>query len=191
MSHSPSLQREARVGDLEEQLHVLASQRDAAILELSSAREEAQASAAALSNLQSVLEQFQRGQYGDWGVLSSFASSAHFLLYLAPTSCLSLPCGCFRVRFQVDLLPPSLPPSLPLPLSDHSSELNEALKRSQLELANTLCELNTLKTTFTTAQVLTYSSPYSSQYSSPPANPCTVPSFSHPLSCPCVWARYP
>ena len=50
------------MADLEEQLHVLATQRDAAILELSSAREEAEGSAAALSNLQSVLEQFQRGQ---------------------------------------------------------------------------------------------------------------------------------
>jgi septal ring factor EnvC (AmiA/AmiB activator) len=83
------------VADLEEQLHVLATQRDAAILELSSAREEAEGSATALSNLQSVLEQFQR---------------------------------------------------------DKSSELNEALKRSQLELANTLSELNTLRTTYNTVQ---------------------------------------
>ena len=49
-------------------------------------------------------------------------------------------------------LPPSPPPS-PSP-SDQSSELSEALKRSQLELANTLSELNTLRTTYTTAQVV-------------------------------------
>lgn len=46
---------------LEEQLHALAEQRDGAILQLSSAREEAENNAAALHNLQSVLEQFQRG----------------------------------------------------------------------------------------------------------------------------------
>lgn len=47
---------------LEEQLHALAEQRDDALLQLSSAREEAENSAAALRNLQSVLEQFQRGK---------------------------------------------------------------------------------------------------------------------------------
>ena len=65
----PSLQTKARVAALEEQLHVVAGQRDAAILELSSAREEAESSASALHNLQSVLEQFQRGPsvgIGEW-----------------------------------------------------------------------------------------------------------------------------
>ena len=50
---------------LEEQLHALAGQRDAAVLQLSVAREEAENNAAALRNLQSVLEQFQRG-VKDW-----------------------------------------------------------------------------------------------------------------------------
>ena len=58
-----SLQTKARVVALEEQLHALAGQRDEAVMELSTAREEAERDAAALRNLQSVLEQFHRGQH--------------------------------------------------------------------------------------------------------------------------------
>ena len=56
-----SLQTKAQVEALREQLHTLAGQRDEAVMEVSSAREEAERSEAALSNLQTVLEQFQRG----------------------------------------------------------------------------------------------------------------------------------
>jgi chromosome segregation ATPase len=76
------------VSALEEQLHALAGQRDAAVLQLSTAREEAESNAAALHNLQSVLEQFQR---------------------------------------------------------DQSSELSEALKRSQIELATALSDRETVQ----------------------------------------------
>lgn len=47
--------------DLREQLHVVAAQRDDAFLRLASAQEEAEHSAEALRNLQTVLEQFERG----------------------------------------------------------------------------------------------------------------------------------
>ena len=58
---SCSLQTKAQTEALKEQLHALAGQRDAAVLELNTAREEAENNASALNNLQTVLEQFQRG----------------------------------------------------------------------------------------------------------------------------------
>ena len=65
-------------------------------------------------------------------------------------------CKNLCVAFQTTLLTLSLSLSLSLPPSlppDQSSELSEALKSSQLELANTLTELTTLKTHHTTIQV--------------------------------------
>ena len=58
----PSLQAREQVAAMEEQLRVMADQRDKAVLQLSTAQEEAESNSAALRNLQTVLEQFQRGQ---------------------------------------------------------------------------------------------------------------------------------
>ena len=69
------------------------------------------------------------------------------------SKCSTFPYLAPNLLFSVSL---PLSPTSPLhtfPPSDKSSELNEALKRSQLELANTLSELNTLGTTYNTVQV--------------------------------------
>ncbi len=49
---------------LQQQLHALATQRDAALLELAASQEAATASQTSLNNLQMVLEQFQHGESG-------------------------------------------------------------------------------------------------------------------------------
>ena len=59
-SHS-SKQFQEHVGTLEEQLHAIASQRDANTLELDKTRERLEHDSAAIYNLQNALEQLQRG----------------------------------------------------------------------------------------------------------------------------------
>lgn len=61
--------------DLHEQLHVVAAQRDDAFLRLASAQEEAEHSAEALRNLQTVLEQFERGTALPCSQLSVFLAT--------------------------------------------------------------------------------------------------------------------
>ena len=56
-----SKQFQEHVGTLEEQLHALASQRDANTLELDKTRERLEHDSAAIYNLQNALEQLQRG----------------------------------------------------------------------------------------------------------------------------------
>ena len=58
---SLSQHTQQQLEDLREQLHVMAAQRDDAFLHLASAQEEAERNAEALHNLQTVLEQFERG----------------------------------------------------------------------------------------------------------------------------------
>jgi len=54
-----------QLDSLQLQLHVIAEQRDAALLQLSSAQETISSYAKSLSNLQMVLEQFQAGKLDD------------------------------------------------------------------------------------------------------------------------------
>ena len=105
------------MADLEEQLHVLATQRDAAILELSSAREEAEGSATALSNLQSVLEQFQRGQsLWEPGFLLRCGHVGE--LALDPSKIMFYPENmCHYIPVTVGLFPLSRSPHFVFPLS--------------------------------------------------------------------------
>ena len=58
------------VENLQLQLHVIAEQRDNALLQLSSAQETITSYASSLSNLQMVLEQFQAGEITDLLVMS-------------------------------------------------------------------------------------------------------------------------
>lgn len=54
-----------QLDSLQLQLHVIAEQRDSALLQLSSAQETISSYATSLSNLQMVLEQFQAGETAD------------------------------------------------------------------------------------------------------------------------------
>jgi len=54
-----------QLDSLQLQLHVIAEQRDSALLQLSSAQETISSYAKSLSNLQMVLEQFQAGKLDD------------------------------------------------------------------------------------------------------------------------------
>ena len=60
-THTHSQYTQQQVQDLEAQLRSQAAQRDHTLQQLARAEEEAQRNAAALHNLQAVLEQFQRG----------------------------------------------------------------------------------------------------------------------------------
>jgi len=55
-----------QLDSLQLQLHVMAEQRDSALLQLSSAQETISSYTTSLSNLQMVLEQFQAGEIADW-----------------------------------------------------------------------------------------------------------------------------
>ena len=57
-----SVEASRQVESLQEQLCVIAEQRDSTIMQLSTAKETASQYAASLTNLQMVLEQFQRGR---------------------------------------------------------------------------------------------------------------------------------
>ena len=65
-----SKQFQDHVGTLEEQLHVIAAQRDANTLNLEKCRERIEGDAAAIYNLQNALEQLQRGKR-NYGVHAS------------------------------------------------------------------------------------------------------------------------
>ena len=66
-----SQQASQQVETLQQQLHVIAEQRDGALLQLANSQEMASQYATSLANLQMVLEQFQHGEWrhlvGYWG----------------------------------------------------------------------------------------------------------------------------
>ena len=66
-----SQQASQQVETLQQQLHVIAEQRDGALLQLANSQEMASQYATSLANLQMVLEQFQHGEWlhlvGHWG----------------------------------------------------------------------------------------------------------------------------
>lgn len=57
-----SRQASVQIENLQEQLQVIAAQRDRAVMDLASSQEQAQQYQTSLNNLQLVLEQFQRGR---------------------------------------------------------------------------------------------------------------------------------
>ena len=66
-----SQQASQQVETLQQQLYVIAEQRDGALLQLANSQEMASQYATSLANLQMVLEQFQHGEWrhlvGHWG----------------------------------------------------------------------------------------------------------------------------
>ena len=58
-----SQQASQQVETLQQQLHVIAGQRDGALLQLANSQEMASQYATSLANLQMVLEQFQHGEW--------------------------------------------------------------------------------------------------------------------------------
>lgn len=67
-----SQQASLQVESLQEQLNVMARQRDEALLQLHAAQEQVNQYAVSLSNLQMVLEQFQQGKTPPPSLLTSY-----------------------------------------------------------------------------------------------------------------------
>ena len=116
-----SEQTQQELEAVQRELQVMMEERDDALLQMTNAQEQAKQNATALRNLQAVLEEFQRG------ALRSRSRERE------------------RERPQQLNQIPSMLLHTYLFLADQSSELSQALKRSQTELASALQESQQLK----------------------------------------------
>lgn len=98
------------MAEFEHQLQAMNEERDDALLKMANAQEQADMNAESIRNLQTVLEQFQRGKFLMTTLTAKLGGK-----------------------------------KLPSLLVDQSSELGQALKKSQFELADALSECQRLK----------------------------------------------